>query len=137
MVKLTRESITEAGVFSILADMDQDGFYFHTIEHAYKASDLGLLGEKLMAKLPLGTYTCVRGEHRLHPDKPAFETFEITGVPGHTGVLFHTGNTEWDSKGCVLVGMSEDAQAVHSSKNAFAKFMSFLTDINEFQLLVE
>jgi hypothetical protein len=34
------------------------------------------------------------------------ETYEIVGVPGRDAILFHAGNTEEDTRGCVLTGMA-------------------------------
>ena len=57
------------------------------------------------------------------------DTFEII-VPGHTEVLFHNGNTEENTKGCVLLGMKTGEiggkRAVLDSIDAFDKFMRIM-----------
>ncbi len=121
---LTRESTKSSGVFGILEPLG-----LHTLEHAYPT------GDGFKAKLPTGTYTCKRGMHKLHDGVP-FETFEIMGVPGHTGILFHVGNFNSDSEGCVLLGLDADHTMVRHSKPAFAKFMEHCKGINEFTLEV-
>ena len=76
----------------------------------------------------MGEFNCVRGIHQLSGAAQPFETFEITGVPGHTGLLFHPGNTEMDSSGCVLLGMAfgelTGVPAVLNSKIACDQFMN-------------
>jgi hypothetical protein len=49
--------------------------------------------------IPAGTYTCV--PH----NGPKFQNvWELQGVPGHTAILIHNGNTVDDTLGCILVG---------------------------------
>lgn len=117
------------GIFSELGD-EAGTVYFHTLEHAYEASD------GFRAKITPGMYQCRRGKHRLHPDSDEFETFEITGVVGHSGLLFHRGNWEDDSKGCVLVGENRIDSMVTHSGESFAKFMALQEGCNEFTLRV-
>lgn len=69
-----------------------------TLEHAYAGGN-----GSFHAKVPEGRYECVRGKHTL-PNGHELETFEVTGVPGHTGILFHPGNKYQDSHGCFLPG---------------------------------
>ncbi len=93
-----------------------------------------------MPKLRTGIYQCVRGEHCLHNGLP-FTTFEITGVTGHTNILFHAGNFNTDSEGCVLLGQSvvvgpDKKEMIANSKKTFAKFMELQKDVNTFQLTV-
>jgi hypothetical protein len=69
-----------------------------------------------------------------------FITFEITGVPGHTGILFHMGNYNQDSDGCVLLGESTvpdpDPTMITSSVLTFNQFMGSQTGVDTFQLTV-
>lgn len=76
-----------------------------TLSHAYEQPD----GSWKPIVMP-GTYHCVKGKHALANGVP-FETFEITGVEGHSGLLFHPGNFDRDSHGCTLVGEHEIIQA--------------------------
>ena len=110
-----------------------------TLEHAYES---GIEGHS--AKVPAGTYRCVRGMHDLDGEGPKvpFETFEIMGVAGHWGLLFHKGNFNRDSKGCVLVGeafadIDQDGyQDVTNSGATFTKFMALQDGVDEFELRV-
>jgi hypothetical protein len=92
-----------------------DGVFGHipelnlvTLEHAYSRGD-----GSFHAKVPQGRYKCVRGQHTL-PNGHKLETFEVTHVPGHTGILFHPGNKYQDSAGCFLPGM----EVVRGTDNA-------------------
>jgi hypothetical protein len=107
-----------------------------TLEHAY-------MNEKSewYAKVPAGKYLCKRGLHKLPNMDHNFETFEVTNVPGHWGILFHVGNFNKDSEGCILLGrefnnMSEP-RAISGSRSAFAEFMGLQGGLAEFYLTVE
>jgi len=72
-------------------------------------------------------------------NRGAYATYEIH-VPGHTRVLFHKGNTEADSLGCVLIGESfgelNGKTAVLNSKGGFEEFMSLVNGIPDFYMEV-
>lgn len=121
---LVRTEYTADGIFGEL----RDGFgtrLCYTLEHSYDGKP----------KVPAGLYKCVRGMHALRPGHP-FVTFEITGVEGHKGILFHPGNTEEDSKGCVLVGSQRAGRALLKSRLAFNCLMGLLEGLNFCDLFV-
>jgi hypothetical protein len=129
---LTRLQFREDGIFSRL---DQEGGapFCVTLEHSFG----------LKPKIPAGSYACVRGTHSL-PDAVhfhgLFETFEITEVPGHTGLLFHPGNFQSDSEGCVLLGeeivAGRTGQMITNSDATFERFMALQEGVQTFQLTV-
>lgn len=97
--------------------------------------------------IPSGTYTCKAVQ------SPKFgATYEVTKVPGRSHILFHAGNTEEDTLGCLLVGNSfgalivpdEDDPAhpkvtkwgVVDSKKAFGRFKDLLNNAPSFVLEV-
>lgn len=125
MLKLIRNRFVPEGIFGELLDAAGEHFCY-TLEHSYDNRP----------KLPDGTYTCVKGQHRLSHMTKDFTTFEITGVKGHSGILFHGGNTNKDSDGCVLVGMVEMDDSIRQSRTAFAKLMQSLGLTDSFELVV-
>lgn len=129
---LTRQSFQLDGITGVLRDEEDDQVAV-TMERSY--------GSK--PKLPDGEYICVRGPHALRrPDGTLkrFETFEIMGVPGHTGMLFHAGNWHTDSEGCILLGRvcctSTKGQMVTDSVKTFERFMLSLDGQDTFRLTV-
>ncbi len=130
---LSRVSKNPDGVFSILTL--PDGTKYHCLEHAYSDG-----GQAWLPKIPNGSFTCVRGERKLTSMIHTFSTFEVTGVAGHSNLLFHQGNYDRDSEGCILVGLSFDSDLhpmmVTASRVAFADFMSRLKDVDQFTLNV-
>lgn len=122
------------GVFGSLTNSINGVLVAVTLERAYQGSSTW------NAKIPEGKYLCLRGRHQLSSGKP-FETFEVTGVPGHFGLLFHPGNFDSDSKGCILVGetvehVDPDSKMVTNSREAFATFMIYQEGLESFNLTV-
>lgn len=129
-LRLERTRTTPEGVFGRLST--EDGrLIAYTLEHAF-----GPFPEAgYFAKVPKGIYRCVRGTHKLHDGIP-FETFEVLKVPGATGILFHVGNYNKDSEGCILLGEAEQEDSITHSRAAFEKFMQLQAQTNEFFLEV-
>lgn len=126
---LVRNEFRDDGIFSTLCDKDGN-IVAKTLEHSYNK----------LPKIPNGTWKCVRGPHRLHNMTEDFITFEITGIAGHSDLLFHWGNYNKDSEGCVLMGAADamvgDIEMITNSRVTFAKFMASLEGVNEFYLKV-
>lgn len=86
--------------------------------------------------IPAGTYLCKRVQ------SPKFgNTFEITGVVGRSEILFHKGNVETDSLGCVLVAESfedwkDGRPSIANSAQGFAQFLNEFAGVDEFLLTV-
>jgi hypothetical protein len=85
--------------------------------------------------IPADTYTCKRA------DSPRFgNTFEVMDVPNRTHILFHKGNVDDDSHGCIIVGEEfgklRGAPAVLSSKRGYNEFMNIMKDDDGFRLIV-
>ena len=94
--------------------------------------------------IPAGTYLCQRcntAPEYNYQDSPRFgDTFVVTDVEGRQYILFHTGNLDDDSHGCILVaeqfGSLHENTAILSSRQGFGEFMSLLKDKNEFELTI-
>jgi hypothetical protein len=126
---LERLYVGQYGAFGELLDGFGRTICF-TLEHAYQD------GADWSAKVPAGAYLCQRGEHQLTSGE-VFETFEIMNVPGHSGILFHCGNVEDDSAGCVLVGQGISNFALVNSRIAFDAFLQATAGVDSFQLTVK
>lgn len=73
-------------------------------------------------------------------NKGGYDTWEITGITGHTDVLFHKGNKEVDSIACVCVAESfvyfNNTTMIGDSKGGFNELMELTSGLNEFYLEV-
>ena len=126
---LQRIAFTSDGTFGVL--LDNDGIPFAlTCEREW------VNNQPDVSCIPAGSYACKR------VNSPRFgNTFEVTDVPGRTSILFHSGNTKDDSKGCILVGEEfgtvNGKTAVLSSKRGFAEFLERLKDVDKFELWIK
>lgn len=126
---LIRVSRHEDGTFGVLLHQNDAPFAL-TLEREW------LDNRSEVSCIPEGTYICRRVM------SPKFgETFEVTGVPGRSHILFHTGNVEDDSKGCILVGEQFEnfngKVAILSSKKGFGELMEKFKGIDEFTLSIK
>lgn len=129
-MKLTRASDIDEGIFGSLISKD-DSINLHTLEHSFEG----------IPKVAPGMYNVVRHP----PNRLPYETFMLENVPDFegqpvTGILFHIGNFNNDSDGCILLGTDVDIihgrKAVLHSRDAFGKFMMALQDMESFTLEV-
>jgi len=94
--------------------------------------------------IPAGKYICLRcntsPEYNFQ-DSPKFgDTFVVSDVEGREHILFHKGNLDNDTNGCILVGEQygtlQDDTAILASRQGYGEFMSLLKGKNEFELVV-
>lgn len=125
IVRLVRLEQSEQGALGVLM-IDSQIFCF-TLEPD--------VNEQGKLYIPMGVYQCKRFHGTKWPN-----TFEIV-VPGHTAVLFHSGNTEADTLGCVLLGSSvgklKGNRAVLNSGETFQNFLTVTASENFFSLNIE
>lgn len=92
--------------------------------------------EPTISCIPPGKYSCKR------VNSPHFgNTFEVTGVAGRDHILFHKGNWQTDSKGCIIVGsgfgLLNAQEAITGSGDGLAHFLDYLKAENEFELTIK
>jgi hypothetical protein len=138
---LRRTYVCSDGVFGKL--------YVPGSDPLYTCEDDDLKNAKGKSCIPAGVYTLKRTTYHKH----GIPTFEVTGVPGRQRILIHSGNSEEDTAGCILVGLSrgpvlvqdEDAPGkpwvrkigVLDSRIAFRRFMVQMASVDTAELTVE
>lgn len=95
--------------------------------------------QRSISCIPSGSYICKATKNRRTlggMDIP--RTFEVMNVPDRSGILFHVGNYQEDTNGCILVGTdygtNDERCLVTSSRIAFARFMGQLIRLDTFNL---
>ena len=127
-LKLKRVADNEDATFGVLINGDIP--FAVTLEPAWEDNKKGI------SCIPTGPYRCKRIK------SPKFgDTFEILDVLERTHILFHKGNSERNTQGCVLIaeefGKLNGKAAVLASGRGFAEFMSILKEVDEFELTIE
>ena len=130
MRKLTliRIAYISDGTFGVL--FDEDIPFCLTLEREWNDNKRG------ESCIPTGLYVCRRVQ------SPKFgDTFEVCDVPGRSYILFHIGNIEDDSHGCILVGeMYEKLKgkiAVLASGKGYKEFKQRTHFLVEFELEIK
>ena len=129
ILTLKRLSYTHAGTFGALLDSDEIPFAL-TLEREWADNMPNI------SCIPFGIYECKR------VISPRFgETFEILNVMNRTHILFHKGNVEKDSRGCILIGEKFEKlgnrYAILESRHGFNEFMGKLLNIDLFMLHIK
>lgn len=123
-LELKTVAVLEEGCFSVLL---WDGIPFAvSVERTFENRTTVLMN---------GKYLCKKDFYH----KGGYPTYEIA-VEGHDRVLFHKGNVETDSEGCVLVaekfGALNGKLAVAESKEGFSELMFLASGLDSFGMQV-
>lgn len=122
ILELIRVAVRPAGAFGVL--LSEDGLPFAvTLERTFDDGK---------PSIPAGEYECVATVFYRHN----YSTYEIL-VPGHSRLLFHKGNYEKDSEGCVLVAKAFEGDWISGSLNGFTEFMHRLAGVSSFRLRIK
>ena len=82
-----------------------------------------------------GAYQCKKTvNRRLKSGKLIPLTLEVLDVPHRSGILFHGGNTQDDTRGCILLGMGlslNNSRAITNSTSAMMVFREILQRVVE------
>ena len=125
ILELIRLEEAYAGTFGVLRIQKQIALF--TLEPEDRENEIG------KSSIPAQQYWC----NRIESEKFG-ETFIVNNVPGRTGILFHAGNWEEHTEGCILLGTSiiEDKRGVSNSKNAMIKFLTYLKGFDKAHLTI-
>ena len=92
--------------------------------------------QRSVSCIPAGTYRAIR-----HVSPRFGETFWIQDVPGRSEILFHKGNIDDDSHGCILVGEQFDPvkgeDGIVASAQGFEQFMALQAGNDEFTIEIK
>ena len=109
-----------------------DEYICDTLEDVVRSEGIKVYGE---TAIPYGVYEIVLTM------SPRFKKILplLLDVPHFEGVRIHTGNTEKDTEGCILVGYNKVKGKVVNSKIAFDKVMKYLelATINNEKITIE
>jgi hypothetical protein len=129
-LELKTVAIREDGCFSVL--LWEGRPFAVSVERTFEPGEASH-GKQIV--IPNGVHRCTATQYQ----KGGYATYEIH-VPGHSRVLFHRGNHETDSLGCVIVGESfgvlNGQTAVLDSKGGFNELITLTGGGPEFYMEV-
>lgn len=93
------------------------------------------LNKKGKSSIPTGQYVC---EKYISPRFGS--TYQVLDVPDRDYILFHPGNTVYDTEGCIVLGQYfgklRENRAVLNSGNTFRTFLVKMNEHNNFILTI-
>ena len=126
-MKLVRVSKAQIATYGVLLQGDIP--FALTLERPW------LDNQPEVSCIPAGDYIC-----RRHESDKFGSTFEVTGVPNRSAILFHKGNIPTDSHGCILVGESFNPvlgqPGITHSGDGFSEFLNMLRMTDSFPLSI-
>lgn len=67
-------------------------------------------------------------------------TIQVLNVPGRSHILFHAGNVQGDTLGCILlgdtIGKLKGARAILNSGKTFRRFLDLMSNENQLHLTI-
>lgn len=106
-----------------------DQYFCDTLEDTDRSLTQSMTEQQIKSKkvygetaIPTGTYRIIISySNRFKKQMPL-----LLNVPGFSGIRIHTGNTEKDSLGCILVGKNKAVGKVLESRDTYSKLFSIL-----------
>lgn len=133
-IELVRVCVAPEGAFSVLL-IDGVPAGPVCLERTYPLVENRPRGPQFV-KIPAGRYRCVRTTFH----RGGYPSYEVSGVLGHSRLLFHVANDEADLDGCIGVGMRfgllRGIPAVLDSREGFSEFLRLTRGRESFELLV-
>lgn len=119
-LKLIRKDFTDKSTIGELYVDNQ--FECYVLEDAVRETKLAGI-----TAIPYGTYlVTITYSNRFGKDMPL-----LNNVPNFSGVRIHSGNTDKDTEGCLLVGTGKGVNIITQSKLAFDKLFPKLKEAKD------
>lgn len=118
-----------------------DGEYFcNTLEDKDRGltdnmavSEISKIKIKKETAIPTGTYkVTITYSNRFKKNMPL-----INDVKGFEGIRIHSGNTDKDTEGCILVGFNKVKGNVINSRDTYNKLFSILSKSNNITITIK
>jgi len=127
-ITLTRLYNTDECMLGVMATTDK--LLCFTMENPWRGNQKGI------SCIPDGHYWC-----KPHEGTKFKETWVVMDVPGRSGIVFHIGNTESDTRGCILPGSTTGTlrgeRAVLGSRIAMEKLRNNIGLSTGFDLTIK
>lgn len=111
-----------------------DKYFCDTLEDTDRGLTQSMTEQQIGSKKVYGETAIPTGTYRIiisYSNKFRKQMPLLLNVPGFAGIRIHSGNTEKDSLGCILVGKNKAVGKVLESRDTYSKLFSILQEANK------
>lgn len=111
-----------------------DQYFCDTLEDTDRGLTQSMTEQQIGSKKVYGKTAIPTGTYRIiisYSNKFKKQMPLLLNVPGFAGIRIHSGNTEKDSLGCILVGKNKAVGKVLESRDTYSKLFSILQEANK------
>ena len=111
-----------------------DQYFCDTLEDTDRGLTQSMTEQQIGSKKIYGETAIPTGTYRIiisYSNKFKKQMPLLLNVPGFAGIRIHSGNTEKDSLGCILVGKNKAVGKVLESRDTYSKLFSILQEANK------
>ena len=111
-----------------------DQYFCDTLEDTDRGLTQSMTEQQIGSKKVYGETAIPTGTYRIiisYSNKFKKQMPLLLNVPGFAGIRIHSGNTEKDSLGCILVGKNKAVGKVLESRDTYSKLFSILQEANK------
>lgn len=111
-----------------------DKYFCDTLEDTDRSLTQSMTEQQIGSKKVYGETAIPTGTYRIiisYSNKFKKQMPLLLNVPGFAGIRIHSGNTEKDSLGCILVGKNKAVGKVLESRDTYSKLFSILQEANK------
>ena len=138
MMRIKRIASTKHGTFGVIWGDGRAAPFALTLERPWADNQKG------MSCIPAGEYAVLRckasPDYGFKDSSKFGNTFQVMNVPGRSYILFHKGNLDDDTRGCILIGEQygflRGQPAILASGPGFKEFLGIMATKNGFDLVI-
>lgn len=133
-MNITLNRIAKKAKYTIGKLYINDQYFCDTLEDTDRGLIQSMTEQQIGSKKVYGETAIPTGTYRIiisYSNKFKKQMPLLLNVPGFAGIRIHSGNTEKDSLGCILVGKNKAVGKVLESRDTYSKLFSILQESNK------
>lgn len=133
-MNITLNRIAKKAKYTIGKLYINDKYFCDTLEDTDRGLTQSMTEQQIGSKKVYGETAIPTGTYRIiisYSNKFKKQMPLLLNVPGFAGIRIHSGNTEKDSLGCILVGKNKSVGKVLESRDTYSKLFSILQEANK------
>ena len=133
-MNITLNRIAKKAKYTIGKLYINDKYFCDTLEDTDRGLTQSMTEQQIVSKKVYGETAIPTGTYRIiisYSNKFKKQMPLLLNIPGFAGIRIHSGNTEKDSLGCILVGKNKSVGKVLESRDTYSKLFSILQEANK------